>query len=738
MNKASGSRLQTLFRNGDYFLAIALFAVIMLLVLPLPKLGLDMLLAMNIAGSLLILLVIIYVKEPVQFSVFPTLLLVITLYRLSLNIASTRLILLEGDAGKIIRSFGEFVVGGNYVVGGVIFLILVLVNFIVITKGSGRIAEVAARFTLDAMPGKQMAIDAELNAGAIDEKVATKRRNKIQQESDFYGKMDGASKFVRGDAIAGLLITLINVIGGFAIGVMQKGMAFDDAARHYSLLSIGDGLVSQIPALVVSVAAGLLVTRTAGSQNLGSSFARQLASYPRALAILAGLLGFFALLPGMPKIPFVLLGVLAGFAALTMMKVQENRSEFADMLEDADGDDEAMAGAASSAAGKGSDGAGNQQAANTPAPASKEELQKLADVEPLAIELGYSLLDLADSKRGGDLLDRVTGIRKSLAREMGLVLPPIAVRDNLEMETNGYSFLMRGRIIAKGTLHANRWLAMNVAGSSIQIRGEQTREPVFNLEATWVDEENRKIAELHGYTVVDSASVLITHLSEVLRQNCSQLLSRQDVQGMLDHVKTSHPSLINELIPDLANLGLIQRVLQNLLLEQVPIKHLAVILECIADFAPHSKNPDDLSEQARRRLAPFFVPELSDEQGALNAVTLDPRLEQNLVSRIQRSNFEVGLSIDPQTAHNTLNELNRLMTEMTENNLPPVILTVADLRLPFKRFFESSLPRMTVLSYQEIPSNIEIRHFGVATAPVPSSSKATTSADKPATAGTPS
>lgn len=735
MSATSASRIQTLFRNGDYFLAIALFSVIMLLVLPLPKLGLDMLLAINIAVSLLILLVIIYVKEPVQFSIFPTLLLVITLYRLSLNIASTRLILLEADAGKIIRSFGEFVVGGNYVVGGVIFLILVLVNFVVITKGSGRIAEVAARFTLDAMPGKQMAIDAELNAGAIDEKVATQRRTKIQQESDFYGKMDGASKFVRGDAIAGLLITLINVIGGFAIGVMQKGMAFDEAARLYSLLSIGDGLVSQIPALVVSVAAGLLVTRTAGSQNLGTSFARQLASYPRALAILAGLLGFFAILPGMPKIPFVLLGVLAGLAALTMMKVQENRSEFSELLDEADADTAVPSkGAASSAATAGSK---EQQAASTSAPASKEELQKLADVEPLAIELGYSLLDLADSKRGGDLLDRVTGIRKSLAREMGLVLPPIAVRDNLEMETNGYTFLMRGRAIAKGTLHANRWLAMNVAGSSISIRGEQTREPVFNLEATWVDEENRKIAELHGFTVVDSASVLITHLSEVLRQHCSQLLTRQDVQGMLDHVKTSHPSLINELIPDLANLGLIQRVLQNLLLEQVPIKHLVVILECIADFAPHTKNPDDLSEQARRRLAPFFVPELGDENGALQAVTLDPRLEQNLVSRIQRSNFEVGLSIDPQTAHNTLNELNRLMTEMTENNLAPVILTVADLRLPFKRFFESSLPRMTVLSYQEIPSNIEIRHFGVATAPVPSNQKSNTPSASPAAAGTP-
>ncbi len=736
MNTSSSNRFISMIRNGDYFLAVALFSVIMLLVLPLPKAALDLLLAVNIGWSLLILLVIIYVREPMQFSVFPTLLLVITLYRLSLNIASTRLILTEGDAGQIIQSFGEFVVGGNFIVGAVLFAILVLVNFVVITKGSGRISEVAARFTLDAMPGKQMAIDAELNGGLIDEKTATHRRRKIQQEADFYGKMDGASKFVRGDAVAGLLITLINVIGGFGIGVLQQGMDFGEAARLYSLLSIGDGLVSQIPALIVSVAAGLLVTRSSGTQNLGSTLARQMAFYPRALGILGGLLAFFAVLPGMPSLTFLGLGAAAGGVGLLVVRAKRATVPFAEFLDEFE-EDVATPLAGSGGLAKGTSTTTTQAGEESaPAPLSREELQKLADVEPLAIELGYNLLDLASTRRGGDLLDRVTGLRKAVAREMGMVLPAIAVRDNLEIEPTSYRFLLRGREIASGTVHPNRWLAMNVSDSSVQLRGEKTREPVFNLDAIWVDEANRKLAELHGFTVVDAASVLITHLSEVLRQQCATLLSRQDVQAQIDHVKTTHPALIAELLPDVANLGLIQRVLQNLLLEQVPIRHLVIILECIADFAPHTKNPDDLSEQARKRLAPYFVSDCTDENGILHAATLEPRLEQNLAARVQRSHFDIGLSVDPQTAHHALSEMNRLMAEMVTANLSPVILTVAELRLPFKRFFESSLPRMTVLSYQEIPSNVEIRHFGVVTAPQVQnpSTTASSSSTKPAPA----
>ncbi|HEY4301622.1 MAG TPA: flagellar biosynthesis protein FlhA, partial [Candidatus Didemnitutus sp.] len=552
MPVSSNSYVTRLLQRADLLFTFGLFGTVLLLVLPIPPFLIDALLSLNLGLSMLVLLAIIYVKEPPEFSGFPTTLLALTLFRLALNISSTRQILVKGYAGHVIDSFGHFVIQGNYIVGAVVFLILVVINFVVITKGAGRIAEVSARFTLDALPGKQMAIDAELNAGIIDEATATARRLKIQKEADFYGAMDGASKFVRGDAIAGILITLVNVIGGFAIGVFQMGLSLNESLQKFTLLSIGDGLVSQIPALVISIGAGLLVTRASDGNNLGTQVVGQIVKYPRALGLAAACMVVFGLLPGMPTLPFLGLGALAGFMARTL-KEQE------------------PAKATAAAGGKNAKGAGGKNApagsgtgAATVATAS-DDVRKLIDIDVFAIEIGYGLLTLADAKVGGDLLARVTGVRKTLAREKGIVIPPISVRDNLELEANDYRFLLRGRTVAKGSLVPGRFLAMNVAGSKVRLRGQPTREPVFNLDATWIDEGEKKTAEMNNYTVVDPASVMITHLSETLKAHAHLLLGRQDVQSLIDHVKATHAALIAELLPDLVNIGIIQRVLQNLL-----------------------------------------------------------------------------------------------------------------------------------------------------------------------------
>ncbi|MDD5350868.1 MAG: flagellar biosynthesis protein FlhA [Chthoniobacteraceae bacterium] len=688
----------SLLKKGDLLFVGALFGTVLLLVFPVPSIALDLFLAASIGISLLMLLIIIYVKDPAEFSGFPTLLLSVTLYRLALNVASTRLILIDGFAGHIIDSFGHFVVRGNYVVGAVVFLILVVINFMVITKGAGRIAEVAARFTLDAMPGKQMGIDAELNAGIIDETAAQQRRQKIQREAEFYGAMDGASKFVRGDAVAGILITLINIIGGFAIGVVQKGIPLVDALQKYTLLSIGDGLVAQVPALIVSVAAGILVTRASGDLNLGAHISNQLTLYPRALAIASGMMFIFCLVPGMPAIPFLALSGLTGFTAYQLKKSRAAQ-EAAKLIPPA--------------------GAKGAPGADAKPRSLNEDFQKLIDVNVFSVELGYSLLHLAEKKNGGDLLDRITGVRKSFARDMGMIIPPVAIRDNPELGGSEYRFLLRSKQIAKGQILSNRWLAMNVTNSAVELKGTPTVEPVFGLNAIWIAEDEKRNAEIGGYTVVDPASVLITHLSESLKQVANLILSRQDVQAMIDHVKETNATLVNELIPDLVNIGIIQRVLQNLLREGISIKNLPVILECIADFAPVSKNPDDLSEQVRKRLGIYFVSDYECEEGLLKAVTLDPRLEQLLLSKVQRSQYEVGLVIDPQLAQYLMSELTRRMTDMTEQGLTPTVITTSELRLAFKRFFEPSLPKLAVLSYQELPPRTDIQSVSIILFPQP-------------------
>jgi len=711
----NSNAVSSLLKRADLLLTGGLFLTVLLLIMPVPPFLLDTFLALNIGMSLLVLLAIIYVKDPPEFSGFPTLLLTLTLFRLALNISSTRQILIKGYAGHIIDSFGHFVVQGNFIVGAVVFLILVVINFVVITKGAGRIAEVSARFTLDALPGKQMAIDAELNAGIIDEVQATARRVKVQKEADFYGAMDGASKFVRGDAIAGIIITLVNVVGGFAIGVFQMGLSLGEALQKFTLLSIGDGLVSQIPALILSVGAGLLVTRASENSNLGTQLATQLLRYPRALKIAAGMLAVFGIMPGMPMIPFFSLAGCAWFIG-RIMQEQEQRTGHAHGAEAAAAEKSRVAKTSGTKNAPGT-GAAGEGAAPTTTVSPTEDVRKLIDIDIFAIEIGYGLLPLANAKSGGDLLARVTGVRKTLAREKGIVVPPISVRDNLELEANDYRFLLRGKPIARGQLHPGRSLAMNVSASKVRLRGVPTREPVFNLDATWIDETEKKTAELNGYTVVDPASVLITHLSEALKAHAHHLLGRQEVQALVDHVKATQPALVAELLPDLVTLGIIQRVLQNLLREGIAVVNLPLILEGIGDFASLSKNPDDLSELIRRRLGLYFVPEFEVRPNVVRAVTLDPRLEQFLAQKVQRTPTDVSLALDPATTRHILEELNRRTGDLVAQGQPAVVVVSTEIRLALRRFFESSFPRLVVLSYQELPTTTEIENAGIVAVP---------------------
>ena len=684
---ALSDRMRKLLRYGDLWLVCALFGTILLLILPVAPLVLDLLLTLSIALSLLTLLVILYLRQPAEFTGFPTLLLFITLYRLALNVASTRLILLDGYAGHIIEAFGNFVVRGNYVVGLVVFCILVLINFIVITKGAGRIAEVAARFTLDALPGKQMAIDAELNAGLINESEARNRRHFLEEESDFYGAMDGASKFVRGDAIAAILITLINIIGGFAIGILQKGMTMNEALQRFTILSIGDGLVSQIPALITSTAAGILITRATSKNDLGRELGRQLLFYPRALAVLACMLTVLGLVPGLPTLPFLVLAAVSGLLAYTMHR------HGALELSPAGASMNSQAPTKSTEPKPASAGAGAATAAEAKA---NDKLEGLLALETLQIELGYGLVGLADTRKGGDLLERVTGVRRNFVQDMGMLIPPIRLRDNLQLAPNDYRFLLKGSPIAQGQLVPGQWLAMNATNSKTPLKGVPTIEPVFQLPATWVTDTDRKSAEASGYTVVDAASVLVTHLSETVRRHCHEILTRQDVQALLDNLK---------------------QTLQNLLAEGISIRNLAGILEKVSDFAALTKNPDELSEYARRALGSQLTKQYQSENGSLRAITMDPKLEQQLAQGIRQSATEVALVVEPKLARHIMEVLSKTVQQMLSTGQAPVVLCAQPLRLGFRRFFETTFSDLAVLSYSEIPPRIQIQNAAVISAP---------------------
>lgn len=692
------ANLGKLLRQGDMWLILGVFGTVLLLVLPVPPLLLDLLLTFSIALSLLILLIILYVEQPADFTGFPTLLLFVTLFRLGLNVASTRLILLDGYAGHVIESFGNFVVRGNYVVGLVIFFILVLINFVVITKGAGRIAEVAARFTLDAMPGKQMAIDAELSAGILTEAEAKAKRRKVEQEADFYGAMDGASKFVRGDAIAAVLITLINVIGGFAIGIVQKGMPLSEALQRYTLLSIGDGLVSQIPALITSMAAGMLVTRAASRDSLGNELARQLLFYPKAVTILTWMLLAFAIVPGLPMMPFLILACITGFLGKKLKQAAAARP--------APGSPEAIAAAAAK------DGKAPAAGAAAATNSTGEKLENLLAVDALQIELGYSLVSLADVRKGGDLLERVTGVRRNFAQEMGVIVPPIRLRDNLQIGANEYRFLLKGQAIAQGTLMTGYWLAMNATNSRAILKGIPTVEPVFQLPATWITDVERRNAEMAGFTVVDTSSVLVTHLTETVRRHCSDILSRQDVQNLLDNLKQTHPTVVNELIPAQLSVGQVQRILQNLLSEGVSIRNLSGILEKVGDYASVTKNSDELSEYARRGLGAQITKPLQSDVGKLKAITLDPKLEQQIAQGVRQSPSEIALLLDPKLARHVMDSLSKLIQQMLAGGHPPVVLCSPGIRLAFRRFFEGTFNDLSVLSYAEVPPRLEVQSAG--------------------------
>jgi len=622
--------------NSDLGFVFGLFGAVLLLVVPVHKDILSILLVISIAISLLILLTVIYVKDPPEFSVFPTLLLSVTLYRLGLNVASTRLILLDGDAGSVIESFGSFVVGGNYVVGTVIFLILVIINFVVITKGAGRIAEVTARFTLDAMPGKQMSIDAEMNSGVITEAQALAKREKIQKDADFYGSMDGASKFVRGDAVAGIFITVVNIIGGILIGYFQKDMTIVGSLEKYTMLSIGDGLVSQIPAIIISIAAGILVTRSSEEANLGEFVGKQLTIYPRAIAICGTMLLLFAFFLSETFWPFFILSMVCFGSAYHYSKIASSEeSEFEELGGDA--------GPIPSSQQPG--GLPQQSSANSSEGGEGGKLSPMENAieqEVFGLEMGYGLLVLADKKKGGDLLDRITGARTNFAREMGMLLPTIGVRDNIELEPNEYRFLLRGKEVVRSTILPDRVLAMSMGGGDAgKLNGIPTIEPVFGIQAMWIPDDERRNAEIEGCTVVDPSSVLVTHLADVLKRIAYLILEREGTQRLLDLIKDKNPTLVSELLPDLVNVGIIQRTLQNLLRERIPIKNLTIVLETIADMASITKNPDDLSEQARKRLGMYFVKEYEVETDKLLAMTFEPRLEQTLISRVKRSQFDI-------------------------------------------------------------------------------------------------
>ena len=694
------SNVRRLFRNGDLWLVVGLFGTILLLIIPIPAFLLDLLLVVSMALALLILLVIIYLCEPADFTGFPTLLLFVTLFRLSLNVASTRLILLDGYAGHIIDAFGNFVVRSNYVVGMVIFLILVLINFIVITKGAGRIAEVAARFTLDAMPGKQMAIDAELNAGLINETEARTRRRSVEQEADFYGAMDGASKFVRGDAIAAVLITLINVVGGFGVGVMQMGMTVTESLQRFTILSIGDGLVAQVPALITSVASGILVTRSAAKDNLGQELTAQLFSYPRAITLLSCMLGALALVPGLPTMPFLVMAMGAAGMSYVLKKNGVSSQKDAPLLDSANPAKTPAAPAAASGAG----GVG-------------EKLEGLLPLDTLQIELGYGLVPLADTRRGGDLLDRVTGIRRKFAQEMGMVVPPIRLRDNLQLAPNHYQFLLKGNPIASGDLMANHWLAMNATNSKIALHGTPTVEPVFKLPATWITDVERKNAELASYTVVDAPSVLVTHLSETIKRHAHEILTRQDVQGLLDNLKQTHPAIVNELVPNLLSVGQIQRILQNLLAEGVSIRDLATILEKVGDQAAVTKNPDELSEHARRALVMQISKVFQGADGSLRAITLDPKLEQEIAKGLHATPTDVSLVMEPGLARHVVQTISKHIQQMVAGGVPPLVLCAPQIRLALRRFFATTFSEIAVLSYHEIPPRVMVQNVAMVTYP---------------------
>ena len=670
-------------RYGDLVVAGLVIGIVLLIVIPVPPALLDILLVLSMGVSLLVLLITLFTMDALEFSSFPTLLLVLTLYRLALNISSTRLILGQAAAGKVIAAFGSFVVGGSYIVGFIVFLIITVIQFVVITNGANRVAEVAARFTLDAMPGKQMAIDGDFNAGLITEAEAKERRRRLQREADFFGAMDGATKFIRGDAIAGLVITGVNIIGGLIIGLVMMRMALPEALRTYTMLTIGDGLVTQIPALLVSTATGVLVTRSSAGASFGREISRQMSSYPRVLFVAAAIFGVLGLVPAMPNLLFLSMAGATAFLGYSLVH-EEKRQQAED-----------------------------QEVKTRRVKETRREPENVLtyfQVDPLEIEIGYSLVPLTQEEEGGDLLARVAGVRRQCAAELGIYVRPIRIRDNLQLKPNAYLFRLRGVEAARGELMPGYYLAMNPAGGEAKIKGIPTREPAFGLEALWITALEKEAAEKAGYTVVDATAVLATHLSEFIKRNAAELLGRQETKELLDAVKEKNPALVEELIPGLLSLGEVQKVLQNLLRERVPVRDLVGILEAIADAATISRDPFFLTERARAALARTITQQYAVD-GRLSVLTVHPRLEQLLVEAAEKA--EGGYPVlEPRKAQRVVERVKEAVEKIARQGMLPVIICAPGARLPLRRLTERQFPHVAVLSLNEVWPEVEVEAVG--------------------------
>lgn len=665
---------------------LAVMGIVVLMIVPVPQFFLDFLIAANIAGSILLLFITIYIVKPLELSAYPSILLVMTLFRLSLNVATTRSILLNAEAGRIIAAFGQFVVGGNYIVGFTIFIILVIIQFVVITKGATRIAEVAARFTLDAMPGKQMAIDADLNAGMIDEGEARRRREEIRREADFYGAMDGASKFVRGDAIAGIIITVLNILVGFIIGIAQKGMPWDVAGATYTILTVGDGLVSQMPALIISTSAGMIVTRAASESDFGSEFIKQMTGQPRALIVAAIALAFFAFMPGFPFIPFMVLAIVFASIAYTMKSAAKTETAAAQAEKAAEETTQAL----------------------TPED-ERREIGTMMQVDTLELEIGYGLIFLVDKERDGDLLSRISMIRKQIAMDVGFIMPPIRIRDNMQLKPNQYAINIKGVQAGSGELMPEYVLAMNPGTASGDIEGIQTIEPVFNLQAIWIRKEDKERAEVLGYTVVEPAAVIATHLTELIKRRADEIITRQDVSELLDNAKKQNTVVVEELIPGKLSVGNLQKILQNLLHEGISVRDMTSILETIADYIDTVKDIDILTEYVRLALSKQFIHNYVNE-GTLQAFTLDPELEQMIVNSLKQTSVGMNVSLEPGTYRLVIDSIKK---QSTDRGIPPLFLVSPNVRPYYKRLIEGYFPDATVLSYNEIDPAISVQVIGM-------------------------
>ena len=674
---------QSIIKHPDIMLSLGVVSVIMVMLLPLPRFLLDLLLAFNITVSVIILLVGLQVRRPIEFSAFPSVLLMVTLLRLSLNIASTRLILLHGNegagaAGEVIRAFGNFVVGGNYTVGLVIFAILVIINFVVVTKGAGRVAEVAARFTLDAMPGKQMSIDADLNAGLINETEARRRRREIAEEADFYGSMDGASKFVRGDATAAVIIVFVNILGGLTIGVLQQGMSPGLAAQTYTLLTVGEGLVAQIPALIVSTAAGIIVTRAASDGDLGSDIIGQVLVSPKAVGTAAGILLALGLIPGLPHLAFLGLGGAAAYLAYRLSQQSE------------------------------------QATPSTPVPAAATKLEEasshVAPLDLMEVQVGYGLIGMVEGTHGTALLERIKGLRKQFAETMGFLLPPIHIRDNLQLRPNEYAVMLKGVELSKSEVLPSHVLAIDPGTAQRgAIQGVATKEPAFGLPALWVPESMREQAQLAGYTVVDASSAIATHLSEIIKRHGHELLGRQEVQALLDETAKVHPRLVEELIPTLLPLGSVVRILGNLLREGIPIRDLRSVLEAIADHASSTKDPELLTEIARQALSRTITRQHQAPDGTLPVITLDPRLDRSLSEQVAALPQGGMLNLDPGTSQKLLTALKQAAERVAARGQQPVVLCSPALRRHIRRLTDRILRTVPVLGLNEIDAMVQLQ-----------------------------